>query len=58
MTEQQLQAVRAELRELMGTWQYAYAFGAGCGNAGNHPDYRATRARVADLRAQIREHTP
>jgi hypothetical protein len=57
MTEQQLQAVRTELRELMGTWQYAYAFGHGC-SVGDHPDHRAVRARVADLRAQIREHTP
>jgi hypothetical protein len=52
-----LEALRAELKALLASWEYAYAMGHGC-SIGDHPDLRATRQRVDDLRARIAEHTP
>jgi hypothetical protein len=49
------EALRAELRALMGTWEYAFAMGHGC-SVGDHPRHRAVRERVADLRALLAEH--
>lgn len=51
-----LEALRAELRALMASWEYAFAMGHGC-SVGDHPQHRAIRQRVADLKAQIAEHT-
>jgi hypothetical protein len=48
--------LRAELKQLMQSWEYAYAMGHGC-TVGDHPEFRATRERVADLRARIQELT-
>ena len=48
--------LRAELKALMGTWEYAFAMGHGC-SVGDHPAHRALRERVADLRARIAEHS-
>jgi hypothetical protein len=47
--------LKAELRELIHSWEYAYAMGHGC-TIGSHPRFRATRQRAADLRALIAEH--
>jgi hypothetical protein len=52
-----LDALRAELKALLGSWEYAFAMGHGC-SVGDHPDFRAVRRRVADLRARIAEHSP
>jgi hypothetical protein len=51
-----LEALRAELKALVASWQYAYAMGHGC-SVGDHPDHQAVRRRAADLRARIAEHT-
>ncbi len=51
-----LNALRAELEALMASWEYAFAMGHGC-SIGDHPQHRAVRERVADLRARIAEHT-
>ena len=51
-----LEALKAELKELLASWEYAYAMGHGC-SVGDHPQHRAVRRRVADLRAQIAEHS-
>lgn len=46
--------LRAELRALMGSFEYAYAMGHGC-SLGDHPESAAVRRRVDDLRAMIAE---
>jgi hypothetical protein len=51
-----VQQLRHELRELMGSYEYAFAMGHGC-SIGDHPQFRAIRERVADLRALIAEHS-
>jgi hypothetical protein len=51
-----LEALKAELKELLASWEYAFAMGHGC-SLGDHPQHRAIRRRVDDLRAQIAEHT-
>ena len=51
-----VQRLRDELKELVHSWQYAYAMGHGC-TVGDHPEFQATRQRVADLRARIAELT-
>ena len=38
----------------MGSWAYAFAMGHGC-SIGDHPDFRETRRRAADLAARIAE---
>jgi hypothetical protein len=50
-------ALRAELKELLSSWEYAFAMGHGC-SVGDHPDFRAVRQRADDLRARIAEHSP
>ena len=52
-----LEAIRAEYKALLESWQYAYAMGHGC-SIGDHPELRAVRQRAEDLRARIAEHTP
>jgi hypothetical protein len=49
-----VQHLRRELDELVNSWEYAFAMGHGC-TIGDHPDFRATRQRAADLRARIAE---
>jgi hypothetical protein len=49
-----LERLRGELRELLSSWDYAFAMGHGC-SVGEHPDFRAVRERAADLRARIAE---
>jgi hypothetical protein len=49
--------LRAELRALLASWEYAFAMGHGCSLA-DHPQHRAMREKVAHLRARIAEHTP
>jgi hypothetical protein len=51
-----LDALQTELRELLASWEYAFAMGHSC-SVGDHPRHRDVRRRVADLRAQIAEHT-
>jgi hypothetical protein len=51
-----VQRLRDELKELVHSWEYAYAMGHGC-TVGDHPDFHATRERAADLRARIAELT-
>jgi hypothetical protein len=46
--------LKQELNELVHSWEYAFAMGHGC-TVGDHPDFRATRQRAADLRARIAE---
>jgi hypothetical protein len=48
--------LRAELKELLGSWEYAFAMGHGC-TVGDHPQFRATRERADHLRARIAELT-
>ena len=50
-----LDALRAELKALLASWEYAFAMGHGC-SVGDHPDFAAIRTRAADLRARIAEH--
>ena len=47
--------LRAELETLLASWEYAFAMGHGC-SIGDHPQHRAIRQRVAELRALIAEH--
>jgi len=51
-----LDALRAEHKTLLSSWEYAFAMGHGC-SVGDHPDHRAVREREADLRARIAEHS-
>ena len=51
-----LDALKAELKELLASWEYAYAMGHGC-SLGDHPQFQAVRRRVEDLRARIAEHS-
>jgi hypothetical protein len=51
-----VQCLRRELDELLHSWEYAFAMGHGC-SIGDHPEFRATRQRAADLRARIAELT-
>jgi hypothetical protein len=51
-----LEELKAELRALLASWEYAYAMGHGC-SIGDHPRLRDVRRRVADLRALIAEHS-
>jgi hypothetical protein len=51
-----VEALRAELKALLASWEYAFAMGHGC-TIGDHPTHRDVRQRVADLRARIAEHT-
>jgi hypothetical protein len=51
-----VQPLRKELHELVHSWAYAFAMGHGC-SVGDHPEFRATRERAADLRARIAELT-
>jgi hypothetical protein len=50
------EALRAELKALLASWEYAYAMGHGC-SLGDHPRFRAVRERAQDLRARIAEHS-
>lgn len=51
-----LEQAQTELKELRASMAYAYAMGAGCGNAGNHPEYVQIRRRASELGAIIHEH--
>jgi hypothetical protein len=50
----ELEQLRAELRVLLGSYEYAFAMGHGC-TIGDHPRFAAVRRRAADLRARIAE---
>jgi hypothetical protein len=50
----ELNRLQLHLRELLGSWDYAFAMGHGC-TIGDHPRFRETRQRAADLRARIAE---
>jgi hypothetical protein len=52
-----LEALRAEFKALLASWEYAFAMGDGC-SIGDHPEHRAIRQRAEDLRARIAEHSP
>jgi hypothetical protein len=52
-----LDALRAEFKALLESWEYAFAMGHGC-SIGDHPDFHAVRERADDLRARIAEHSP
>jgi hypothetical protein len=51
-----VQRLQDELKELVHSWEYAFAMGHGC-TVSDHPDFRATRQRAADLRARSAELT-
>ena len=51
-----IDALRAELKSLLASWEYAFAMGHGC-SIGDHPQFRAVRQHAADLRARISEHS-
>jgi hypothetical protein len=53
--ETQLARASAELRELMASWDYAFAMAACCDQSHNHPAHRQTRARAERLAARCRE---
>jgi hypothetical protein len=55
-TTSPLDVLRAELKALLASWEYAFAMGHGC-SVGDHPRHQAVRERVADLQALIAEHT-
>ena len=50
-----LEALRAELKALMASWEYAFAMGHSH-SLGDHPQHRAIRQKVEDLKALIAEH--
>jgi hypothetical protein len=52
-----LEALKAELKALLASWEYAFAMGHSC-SLGDHPQHRAVRQKVADLKALIAEHEP
>lgn len=47
--------LRAEHRDLLASWEFAYAMGHGC-SIGWHPSFAETLQRERDLRARIQEH--
>ena len=49
-----LERLKSELRELMDSWEYAYAMGHGCA-IGEHPQFWITRRRADVLKARIQE---
>lgn len=49
--------LRAQLRELRGSWDYAFAMGSQR-MMGDHPRFREVRRREADLVARLRELEP
>jgi hypothetical protein len=51
-----LESLKAELKALLASWEYAFAMGHGC-SLGDHPQHRAIRQQVADLEALIAEHS-
>ena len=51
-----LEQLRTELKALQASWEYAFAMGHGC-SVGDHPQHRAVRRRVEELRALIAEHS-
>jgi hypothetical protein len=53
----ELDALKAEYKALLESWEFAFAMGHGC-SVGDHPEHRAIRRRAQDLRALIAEHTP
>jgi len=54
--EEQLRELREELRDLMASFEYAYAMGHS-NTIGDHPRFRAVRERADHLRARIAELT-
>jgi hypothetical protein len=52
-----LEEARRRLRELMASWDYAFAMGHGC-SIGRDPRFDLVRREVADLTAIIAEHAP
>ena len=52
-----LEEARRRLRELLASWEYAFAMGHGC-SIGPDPHFDGVRRQVADLRAIIAEHEP
>ncbi len=52
-----LEEARCRLREVMASWEYAFAMGHGC-SIGSDPRYDVVRREVADLAAIIAEHSP
>jgi hypothetical protein len=56
MRADDIDRLRKELHALLHSWEYAFAMGHGC-TIGERPEARAVRERVADLRAQIAEHS-
>jgi len=53
----QRERLRAELQELHASWDYAFAMGSHR-MMGDHPRFRETRRREADLLARLRELDP
>ncbi len=49
--------LRAQLRELYRSWDYAFAMGSQR-TMGDHPRFREVRRREADLLARLRELEP
>jgi hypothetical protein len=51
-----LAPLKAELRRLVHSYEYAWAMGSACEGGKGHPRIAAVRERVEDLRALIEEH--
>jgi hypothetical protein len=49
-------ALRAELREVLASWEYAFAMAHGC-SYGTDPRLDPVRQRAADLQARLKEFT-
>jgi hypothetical protein len=52
--EAELARATAELKAVMGTWEYAFAMAGGCHGGRDHPVHWATQARLEELTAQCR----
>jgi hypothetical protein len=50
----ELQQAGAELRAHLGSWEYAFAMGAGCHSGSEHPVHWETRARTEKLQDRVR----
>jgi hypothetical protein len=51
----ELEAIEADLRTHMASWEYAFAMGSSRDGSSEHPTHWATRARTDDLRRRRAE---
>jgi len=56
-TTEQIESWKQELLDIRSGWEWAFAHGAHCAGADNHPSLRDVLEREAHLNALIMEHT-